>query len=355
MLQLFSVFKKFAKGVDMDAGTLGRRILNYLIKTMNGMALGLFSTLIIGVIIEQIGILTNITLLLDLAGILKGLMGVGIGVGIAWSLGLKGLALIGGAAAGGVSSEVLVTVLEMPSGDPVVAYVTTVGAIEAVKFILRKRTPFDIILIPFVSGIVAFVIAYLIGGPVSTFMSAIGDFIEHATEYQPFIMGVVIATIMGMALTSPISSAAIAVSIELGGIAGGAAVAGGAAQMIGFAVMARKDNNVGGVISVALGTSMLQFKNILRKPLIWIPPIIASAIIGPISTLAFTLRSTPIGSGMGTSAFVGQIGIFDEMGYAPTVFIGIGLIHFILPFALVLAIDFYFRKRRLFKEGDFTL
>ncbi len=331
----------------METQTVGKRILEYLIKTLNGMALGLFSTLIVGVIVEQIGTLSGIEALLELAEILKGLMGVGIGTGVAWSLGLVRLPLIGGAAAGGIASEVM--------HDPVVAYVTSVAAIEAVRLILKKRTPFDILLIPLVSAGGAFLTASLIGEPVAGAMAAVGGFIEYATELQPFLMGVVIAVVMGMALTAPISSAAIAISIGLSGIAGGAAVAGGAAQMIGFAVMGRKDNNIGGVVSIAIGTSMLQFKNILRKPLIWVPPILASAVLGPLSTLLFTIESTPIGSGMGTSAFVGQFGVFDAMGHGPGVLLSLGLLHFAFPFALVLLLDVYFRRRGLLAAGDFTL
>ncbi len=327
--------------------SLGRRILNYLIKTLNGMALGLFSTLIIGVIIEQVGILLGSASIVELADILKGFMGVGIGVGIAWSLDLKGLSLISGAVAGGIATQV--------SNDPVVAYVTSVAAMEGLKLILRKRTPVDIILIPMVSAAIAFLVANLIGEPVSLFMQGIGQFINTATTYQPFFMGVVIAAVMGMALTAPISSAAIAISIGLTGIAGGAAVIGGATQMLGFAIMARKDNSIGTVLSIAFGTSMLQFKNILRKPVIWIPPIIASAVIGPLSTVFFQLESTSIGSGMGTAALIGQIGVLDSMGYEAHVFIGLGMLHFALPIILMIALDYLFRRRGWITEGDFTL
>lgn len=332
---------------DTANTTRGKRILNYLIKTLNGMALGLFSTLIIGVIIEQIGLIFGSEAIGELAGILKGLMGVGIGVGIAWSLDLKGLSLISGAVAGGIATQV--------ANDPVVAYVTSVAAMEGLRIILRKRTPVDIILIPMVSAAIAFSVANLIGEPVALFMQGIGEFINTATTYQPFFMGVIIAAVMGMALTAPISSAAIAISIGLTGIAGGAAVVGGATQMLGFAVMARKDNSIGTVLSIAFGTSMLQFKNILRKPVIWIPPIVVSAMLGPLSTMLFKLESTSIGSGMGTAALIGQIGVLDAMGYEAGVFIGLGVIHFALPIALMIGLDLLFRKKGWISEGDFTL
>ncbi len=340
-----------------------KKILNYLIKTLNGMALGLFSTLIIGVIIEQIGLLVgNVGFINDgvsdslitLANTLKGFMGIGIGIGIAWSRDLKGLALIAGGIAGGVGTSVL--------SDPVVAYLTVIAAVEGVRFILRKRTPFDIILIPMVSAIIAFVVAMIVGEPVSLFMSGIGAYIKSATDYTPFFMGIVIAVLMGMALTSPISSAAIAFSISsmeegfgLIGIAGGAAVVGGATQMLGFAVMSRKDNNIGTVISIGIGTSMLQFKNILKKPVIWLPPIIVSAILGPISTLLFRIESTEVGAGMGTSSLIGQIGVLDAMGHGAGIYLSLLILHFALPIAGVLALDILFRKKGLIKAGDLKL
>ncbi len=331
----------------MDEENVWKRILQYLIKTLNGMAIGLFSTLIIGVIVEQIGTLLNANALIELSDMLKDLMGVGIGAGVAWSLKLKGIPLISGAVAGGIGAFLMF--------DPVVAYITSIAAIEGTRNILRKETPFDIILIPMLSGVISYSVAYLIGHPVSLFMGGIGEYINTATNYQPFLMGVVIATVMGMLLTSPISSAAIAISIGLSGIAGGAAVVGGSVQMVGLAVMSRKDNNIGGVISIGLGTAMLQFKNILKKPVVWIPPIVVSAVLGPLSTLLFRLESTPVGSGMGTSAFVGQVGVLDAMGYRLPVFMGIALLHVIVPLVFVYLLDKIFRAKGWIVAGDFTL
>jgi len=350
--------------------TRGKKILDYLIKTLNGMALGLFSTLIIGVIIQQIGILVSLVGFLDigffifegtlsegldtLGGILRGFMGIGIGVGVAWSLDLKALPLIGGAVAGGIGTAVM--------NDPVVAFLTTIAAIEGLRFILRRKTPLDIILIPLLSATIAFFVASLIGAPVNFIMTQIGAFIKNATEIQPFFMGIIIAVVMGMALTSPISSAAIAIAISpvgenvgLIGIAGGAAAVGGATQMLGFAVMSRKDNNIGTVISIGIGTSMLQFKNILKKPIIWLPPIMTSAILGPVSTLLFRLESTAIGAGMGTSSFIGQIGVLDAMGHRPTVYLSILVLHFALPIAGVFIFDTIFRKKGYISKGDLKL
>lgn len=331
----------------MKKDTLGKRILDYFVKTLNGMALGLFATLIIGVIIGQIATLTGIEGLNTLSGILRSFMGIGIGIGVAWSLKLQGLSLIAGGVAGGIATSL--------HNDPVVAYVTTVLAIEGLRLILRKKTPVDIILIPLFSSLIAFAVASLIGAPIAGFMQAVGRFIEEATTLQPFFMGIVIAVIMGMALTAPISSAAIAISIGLSGLAGGAALVGGATQMIGFAVMSRKDNSLGAVLSIAFGTSMLQFKNILRKPIVWLPPIIVSAMLGPLSTIVFRAETSPIGAGMGTSALVGQISTLDVMGYDFSTYLTIGLLHFALPIALVFGLDMLFRAKGWIGQGDFDL
>ena len=168
-------------------------------------------------------------------------------------------------------------------------------------------------------------------------------------------MGVVIAVIMGMALTAPISSAAIAIAISLGGIAGGAAVVGCSVQMLGFAVMSRKDNNIGTVISIGIGTSMLQFKNILKKPIIWLPTILVSAILGPISTLIFKTQTVPTGSGMGTSGLVGQFATLEAMGTNAAAFTAILVLQIALPIVLVYVTDVLFRKYNLIQPGDLKL
>jgi hypothetical protein len=328
--------------------TWSKNILNYFIKTLNGMAYGLFSTLIIGVIIRQIGTLTGLVLLQNLATALMSFMGIGIGIGVAYSLDLTGLKLIAGAVAGGIATKIA-------TPDPVVAYLTTIAAIEIVHLILRKKTPFDIILIPLISALTALGVVWVIGEPIAAFMATLGQLIQLATTVQPFLMGIIIAVVMGVLLTAPVSSAAIAIAISLSGLAGGAAVIGGAVQMIGFAVMFRKDNNLGTLFSIGLGTSMLQFKNILRKPIIWLPTIIVSAILGPISTTILRMETNFTGSGMGTSGFVGQIATLEAMGGSWRVWLMILLMHFVLPMILVFAIDQLFRFKGWILPGDLSL
>lgn len=334
--------------------SVGKKILNYFVTTFNGMAIGLFSTLIIGVIISKIGILCDLEVVDKLGKFISSLMGIGIGLGVASSRKCDSLKLIGAGVAGGVASLFAVGDLNLIStADPFTCYLCVIASIEVVNLIFRKKTSLDIILVPFVYAAISLGVILLIGKPVSIGMNAIGSAINRATELQPFIMGVIIAVVIGICLTLPISSAAIAISISLGGIAGGAAVVGCCVQMLGFAVMSRKDNKVGMLIAIGVGTSMLQFKNILKKPIIWLPTIIVSAILGPISTLVFKLECTPIGSGMGTSGLVGQIETFGEMGLNS--WLPIILMEIILPIVLVYIVDIIFRKLKLIKKGDLTV
>lgn len=332
-----------------------KKALNFFITSFNGMAIGLFSTLIIGVILTQFSkLFGNIPGfdfasegLLELSNILKPMMGIGIGFGVAIALKLDGIKLVVAGVAGGIATKLY--------NDPMVAYFATIAVYFAFKYMLSKKTPIDILLVPLLGTLVAFIVASLIGSPVLQTMTAIGNFINSATELQPFLMGIVISVIMGMALTAPISSAAIAIAISLGGIAGGAAVVGCSVQMLGFAVMSRKDNNIGTVISIAIGTSMLQFKNILKKPIIWLPTIMVSAILGPVSTLVFKTQTTPSGSGMGTSGLVGQFATLDAMGNELNTYIAILVLQIALPIILVYLVDLLFRKNNLIQSGDLKL
>lgn len=323
-----------------------KKFISYLIKTMNGMAYGLFATLIVGVIIDTVGGLIKLDALVELGKFLKSLMGVGIGIGVAWSLKLDGLKLIAGGVCGGIAASI--------KNDPMVVYIAVVVSVEILNQILRKKTPVDIILIPLITSLLAYSVAYIIGEPVTKMMNGIASFIQMATEKQPFIMGIIIAVVMGMALTAPISSAAIAISLgaTFSGIAAGAAVVGCCVQMLGFAVMSRKDNNIGMVISIGVGTSMLQFKNILKKPIIWLPTIIVSAILGPVSTCLFKATCDYTGAGMGTSGLVGLIATYKAMGNTTGFYLTLIILEILLPIVLVFIVDLLFRKFKLIEDGD---
>lgn len=359
-----------------------KEVLDFIIKTMNGMAYGLFSTLIIGTILGTIAtFLPNDSLmysmLYTLSNLLKNLTGIGIGLGIAWSLKLDGLKLITACVSGGIAAYMSgVKIWELfdlnsadyasfnayfsakcavKIGDPLSIYIIVISTCLLMNLVLKKKTPVDIIIIPLFSMIVSMIISVIVGGPVSYVTTIVGNFVNTATEMQPFIMGIIISVVMGMALTAPISSAAIAVTIQLCGLAGGASVIGCCVQMLGFAVMSRKDNSVGTVISVGIGTSMLQFKNILKKPVIWLPTIIVSAILGPIGTCLFNTKCNSSGAGMGTSGLVGIFGTVEEMGGFDKAFPSICILLIVLPIVLVTIVDLLFRKFGLIKEGDLKI
>lgn len=358
----------------------GKKILNFIIKTMNGMAYGLFATLIVGTILATIGGFFKETsyigqILLSVAKFLQFSTGLGIGVGVAWSLKLDGLKLVAITAVGAIASYLNINIynpdiiqfagLKPRIGDPLTIYLVVIGTYLISNFILKKKTPIDIVLIPFTIVLIGTIFTAVLNFPISYITTAIGKFVGIATEYVPFLMGIVIAVIMGMALTAPISSAAIAAMIftvsvsaenyDALAIAGGASVVGCSTQMIGFAIQSIRDNKVGTVISVGIGTSMLQFKNILRKPIIWLPTIITSAILGPISTCVLKLKCTGSSAGMGTSGLVGLIGTFSDMGNTWQTWVGILGLQIILPAVLVFTIDLIFRKFNIIKPGDFTI
>ena len=319
------------------------------------MAYGLFATLIVGTIIKQIGQLSNVDFIINIGSILQGLMAPGIGCGIALALKLEPLPVIAATAVGALSASISFTGGKA-NNNPLLIYFAVIAAIEIYRLIFKKKTPVDILLIPFFMIIIGYAVGCALEIPLNQIIYGIQWLINTATEYAPIPMGIVIAVIMGMALTAPISSAAIAIALSLGGIPGGAAVVGCSVQMIGFAVQSIRDNNIGKVISIGIGTSMLQFKNILKKPVIWLPTILTSAILGPISTAVFKMTSTPAGAGMGTCGLVGQLGTLESMGYNnPMAYIGILVLHFIAPIILVFLFDLLFRKLGIIKKGDFEI
>ena len=296
---------------------LSKLFHRYFIVALNGMALGLFCTLIIGLIIKQIAINLSGSLssfLLVIASIAMALTGPVIGIGVAHALKAPKLVILASGVVGfsGAFGSSLGTnnlldqgkLIISGSGDPLGAFIAVVIAAEIGRFISGK-TKVDIIITPFVTIIIGGIISYLTGPYLIKGMKILGTFIREAMELQPFIMGVVVSVVMGIILTLPISSAALSIILGLSGIAAGASTVGCAAQMVGFAVISFKANRWNGLLAQGLGTSMLQVPNIMRKPVIWIPPIIASAILGPIATIIFRMENNPAGGGMGTSGLVG--------------------------------------------------
>lgn len=343
---------------------------HFLIQSLNGMAYGLFATLIIATIISTIGgffkgIDPVYETFSDVAACLRCLTGAGIGVGVALMLKMDALKTIVVASVGELAAYLSMNITKdgptygnaFKIGDPLTIYIVVIATILLMKLVLRKKTPVDILIVPFFGIAVGTIVALLIRFPLIYVTFGIQYVIDVATTYQPFLMGVIIAALMGMALTAPISSAAIGAIVFTGEgvgleIASGAALIGCCTQMVGFAVQSIHDNKAGMVLSIFFGTSMLQFKNILKKPVIWLPTILTSMILGPISTCLIKVKCMGSSAGMGTAGLVGQIGTIASMGNQPTTYLIIVFFEILAPLVLVFALDWVFRKFKWIQKGD---
>ena len=324
----------------------------YFIEALSAMTLGLFSSLLIGLIIKTAGeqlarweALSAISFFLIETGTLaSSLMGPAIGIAVAWGLKSPPLVLFSSVITGSIGATL---------GGPAGAFVAAALGAEFGKAV-SKETRVDIIVTPALTITTGVFIAQTVGPAVSLLMNWLGAIIMQATELQPFLMGIIVSVVMGLVLTAPISSAALAIMLNLGGIAAGAATVGCSAQMIGFAVISFSVNGIGGFFAQGIGTSMLQVPNIIKNPWILLPPTLASAILGPVAT-TLGMVNIPEGAGMGTSGLVGQICTITSMGFSAELFIKILLLHFILPAAIALFADYILRKSDKIKPEDYLL
>jgi len=337
---------------------------------LTGMAQGLFATLIVGTIIQQIGNLIGGSLgdLIFLLGkVAAALTGAGIGVGVAYRFKESPLVTVSAAITGMVGAfaskllagAVLVegSIVLTGPGEPLGAFLAAYAGIE-IGHLVSGKTKVDIIVTPIVTIGAGSLVGLLIGPPISAFMLALGELINWGTEQQPFLMGIIVSVLMGMILTLPISSAALGVILNLSGLAAGAATVGCCCNMVGFAVASYRENKMGGLIAQGVGTSMLQVPNIVRKPIIWLPAIISSAILGPVGTMLFHMTNNATGSGMGSAGFVGQIMTYQVMTATEppmAVLVKILLIQFILPAVVTLGISEFMRKKNMIFYGDMKL
>lgn len=337
---------------------------------LSGMAMGLFATLIVGTIIQQIGNLVGGQLgnMIFLVGkVAAAATCAGIGVGVAHKFQESSLVVLSAATCGmigGYASKLLAgTILSEGAiilagpGEPLGAFIAAYVGIE-VGHLISGKTKIDILLTPLITIGAGSAVGILVGPPISSFMTWLGSLINWGTEQQPFLMGIIVSVLMGMILTLPISSAALGVILNLSGLAAGAATVGCCCNMIGFAVASYRENKLGGLLAQGIGTSMLQVPNIMRKPVIWLPAILSSAILGPVSTMLFHMTSNATGSGMGTAGFVGQFMTWQVMTQAEspvTVMIKIILIQFVLPGLITLGISEFMRKHNFIKMGDMKL
>lgn len=330
-------------------------IKEQFIKSLNGMALGLFSSLLIGLIMKQLGTILHFKTLVDFGNFAQLLMGPAIGVGVAYSLDAPPLGIFSSAIVGAIGANSISldgNIIQI--GEPVGAYIASLVGVLVAKHSNRDSS-FKILLTPFLTILCGGIVGIYISPLISSFMTLLGQVINRATELKPIPMGILISLIMGIILTLPISSAAISISLGLSGLAAGASVVGCSAQMVGFAVISYADNGLGGSLAQGLGTSMLQIPNIARNPKIWLPPIISSMILGPISTSLLKMENNKIGAGMGTSGLVGQIGTIETMGLSVPVLIQILLMHFILPGIISYGIYRFMLKKNFIASGDLKL
>lgn len=348
-----------------------KKILDRIfIEGLSAMAQGLFATLIIGTIIQQIGTLIGGTagdMIFVIGKVAASLTGAGIGVAVAYKFKESPLVVVSAATVGMtgafasklLTGAVLVegaTVYAGP-GEPLGAFI---AAYVAIFFghLVSGKTKVDILVTPIVAIGTGSVVGLILGPPISSFMAWLGAIINWGTEQQPFLMGIVVSVVMGMVLTLPISSAALGIILNLSGLAAGAATVGCCCNMVGFAVASYRENKIGGLLAQGIGTSMLQVPNIVRKPVIWLPVILSSAILGPIGTMVFHLTSNATGSGMGTAGLVGQIMTWQTMiqtEAAAVVLMKILVIQIILPAALTLLISEFMRKKGWIQFGDMKL
>ena len=348
----FKLFLK-KKNIDLSPKT-------YFITAMGAMAQGLFASLLIGTIIKTIGEWFSLDFLLELAGFAMNgyVCGAAIGIAVASALKATPLVLYSCAAVGACGYMVGTSVADVESlvtAGPAGAFLCVLVACEIGK-LESGSTKVDIIITPALTLLSGFAVAKLICPGVAYVMYYMGLFINTATELHPLVMGMIVSALVGILLTLPISSAAVCSMIGIAGLAGGAALAGCCCQMVGFAVMSFRENRVGGLIAQGLGTSMLQMGNIVKKPVIWLPPILASIIAGPVATMVFRLECTGVSAGMGTCGLVGPLGAITAVAEKDLLFwVGLIVVCLILPAVLTLIFSEIMRKIGLIKKDDLKL
>lgn len=344
---------------------MNRYVKKYGVDAMSAMAQGLFCTLLVGTILNTLGQQLGVVFLTKIGGFACAMVGPAMAVAIGYALKAPAMVLFSLVPVG------YATNLLGGAGGPFAVYVVAIVAAE-VGNLVSGKTRIDILVTPIVTLLAGIGLALLIASPIGKAASWVGGVIMWATELHPFLMGIVVAVVVGMALTLPISSAAICAGLGLTGLAGGAALAGCCAQMVGFAVLSFKDNRWGGVVSQGLGTSMLQMGNIIRKPLVWVPAILTSAITGPLATCVFKLQmnGAAVNSGMGTCGLCGPIGVWTgwvapseaalaggavalDPGFGD--WMGLLLVSIVLPALICGLIGWAFRKAGWLREGDLKI
>lgn len=329
--------------------TMKKYLKRYFVDAMSAMALGLFASLIVGLILSQISKIPHLDILARFSEVISAkspVVGAAIGCAVAYGLKHKPLVVFSCIAVGACGYGL------DGAGGPAGAFIASLVAAE-IGGLVAGKTKIDIVVTPLTTIITGGLVSFFVSPWIAKLMTGLGAIINNATELQPLPMGIIVSVIVGLALTAPISSAAICMMLGLDGIAAGAAAVGCCAQMVGFAVTSFKANGVGGLVSQGIGTSMLQFGNIMRRPQILLAPTLAGAILGPVSTCVLKMTNTASGAGMGTSGLVGQFGAYSAMSATNNkwiVLLEIIVMHFIAPAALSIAFHFLFKKTGLVKD-----
>ena len=353
--------------LDRKGITLSPKV--YFVDAMSAMALGLFASLLIGTIFSTVAswipagnVIHDFFSLIATIGSVAAsgnAIGAVLGISIAYSLKASPLLMFSAGAVGMFSHQYGLTLMidgvpKLVTAGPAGVFFVAILAVEIGKLV-SKATKVDILVTPAVTLAVGALFTMLLCPAIAYIVYWLGYFVNYATSILPFFMGIVISVVVGIILTLPISSAAICAMIGITGLAGGAAVAGCCAQMVGFAVISFRENRFGGLVAQGLGTSMLQMGNILKNPRIWIPPTLAAAITGPIATCLFGLECTGVSAGMGTCGLVGPIGVFSAMGFTVSSVVGVLTVCIVLPAILSLAFDLLLRRIGWIKAGDMAL
>ncbi|MDR2828534.1 MAG: PTS sugar transporter subunit IIC [Acholeplasmatales bacterium] len=362
-----------------------KKIKEFASKSMSGMVWGLFATLLIGTILTQIASISGystvqgatnnsfVSLIYGIGTMLKSLLGIGMGIGMGIAMKFTNLQLVSLSLAGAVATTFRVTFKEGIvignfvtgfNNDPVIVYLVVLIVGILMTLVFTKKTPFDLLILPLFCVISAAIITFLLSPEITWILQQIGSFLSWAMNgsngnsapvYQKIIFASIIGVTVGVLLTLPISSAAICIAINLTGLGAGAALVGCCTQMVGFAIQSIRENKIGIFFSVFFGTSMVFFPKIVKKPLIWLPTIIASAILSPIAVLVFDLQSSKIGAGMGTCGLVGPLQTLETMGYSLDAWLGIIIFCILAPALVVFLLDLLFRKLNIIKKGDLKL
>ncbi|MCL1805740.1 MAG: PTS sugar transporter subunit IIC [Clostridiales bacterium] len=349
-------FKK--QGIEISWNRIG-------IGALGAMAHGLFASLLIGTIMNTLGTRLGIPFLNQIGGFATSVAGAAMAVSIGYALKAPPFVLYSLVAVGQAANAL------GGAGGPLAVFFVAIIAVFAGKLV-SKMTPIDLIVTPFVTIAIGVSAAYVLAPPIGAIAAALGRAIMWATEMQPFIMGILVSAIVGIVLTLPISSAAVCAALGLVGLAGGAALAGCCAHMVGFAVASYRDNKIGGLMAQGLGTSMLQVPNLMKKPILWIPAVAASIVNGPVSTVVFKMKQNgpPISSGMGTSGLVGPIGVITgwfgpseaavnagEAVFSPGFadWLGVAAVAVVIPAVVAWVVATFMRKRGLILDGDLKI